>query len=542
MAGQANPTNSGPIDFKVVFSKPLASPGLLSSEVTLGGTAGATTVVVQGSGPTYTLVVTGMPTTPIDGTVTVYIAAGKVDDLAGNPNLASNTAAVVYDTTPATVTINAATTQKNPTNVGPINFTVVFSDPMTNFTGSDVTLTGTAGATTAFVTGSGTTYNVAVSGMTQTGTVTATIAAGVALDTAGNSNVASTSTGNDNTVTYDNVPPTVTVSVPSTQPSPTAVSPVNFTVSFSESVVDFTAADVSFAGSTAPGTLKATVTGSGTTYNVAVQGMAGSGSVDLSIPGGLVHDAAGNANIASPPSDVAAVVYDTQPTVTVNMAAGQANPTNVQPINFTAVFSAPVSGFTGQDVSFLPGTTAPGTLVATVTGSGTTYNIAVTGMTSFGNVSVTIPANVVHDAYGMYNRTSTSTNDVVAYSPPPSVTISDATAQANPTNAGPIHFTVTFSEAVQYFYAPADVSLSGTAGANKVVITETTGTGIVTGEVYDVAVSGMSQTGTVIATIPAGVAWITRVIPIRPRRRPPRWFTTSRRPRRRSAPRPRNLP
>ena len=61
-----------------------------------------------------------------------------------------------------------------------------------------MTLSGTAGATTAVVTGSGTTYNVAVSGMTGSGTVIASIAAGKAHDSAGNANTASTST--DNTV------------------------------------------------------------------------------------------------------------------------------------------------------------------------------------------------------------------------------------------------------------------------------------------------------------------------------------------------------
>ena len=44
----------------------------------------------------------------------------------------------------------------------------------------DVTLTGTAGATTAVVTGSGTTYNVAVSGMTGSGTVIASMCMPVA--------------------------------------------------------------------------------------------------------------------------------------------------------------------------------------------------------------------------------------------------------------------------------------------------------------------------------------------------------------------------
>ncbi len=65
-----------------------------------------------------------------------------------------------------------------------------------------MTLAGTAGATTAVVSGSGTTYDVAVSGMTSDGTVIASLLAGVAHDAATNASAASTST--DNTVTYDN--------------------------------------------------------------------------------------------------------------------------------------------------------------------------------------------------------------------------------------------------------------------------------------------------------------------------------------------------
>src|SRR5437667_9218375 len=41
----------------------------------------------------------------------------------------------------------------------------------------------------------------------------------------------------------------------------------------------------------------------------------------------------------------------TRPTVTINQAAGQADPTSASPINFTAVFSEPVSGFTGAGVT-----------------------------------------------------------------------------------------------------------------------------------------------------------------------------------------------
>jgi hypothetical protein len=138
----------------------------------------------------------------LDGTVTVAIPGGAAQDAAGNLNIAStsNDNTVTYDTLAPTVTINQTSSQADPTIRSPINFTVVFSEAVSGFATGDVSLSGTAGATTATVTGSGTTYNVAVSGMTASGTVIASIIAGVAQDAAGNLNAASTSA--DNIVTY----------------------------------------------------------------------------------------------------------------------------------------------------------------------------------------------------------------------------------------------------------------------------------------------------------------------------------------------------
>ena len=110
----------------------------------------------------------------------------------------------MIDTTAPTVTITQAGGQLDPTNTSPINFAVTFSEPVTGFVNADVTLGGTALPTTAVVTGSSTTYNVAVSGMTGNGTVIISLAAGVAQDAAGNTSAASTNT--DNTVTYDTTP------------------------------------------------------------------------------------------------------------------------------------------------------------------------------------------------------------------------------------------------------------------------------------------------------------------------------------------------
>ena len=106
------------------------------------------------------------------------------------------------DTTPPAVTIEQASSQTDPTASASIHFSVIFSEPVADFTTGDVTITGTApGTLVGSVTGSGTTYNVAVSGMTGSGTVIASIAAGKAHDASGNPNVASTSV--DHVVTYD---------------------------------------------------------------------------------------------------------------------------------------------------------------------------------------------------------------------------------------------------------------------------------------------------------------------------------------------------
>jgi len=117
------------------------------------------------------------------------------------------------DTTSPTVSIHPAVDQ-DPTSDSPINFAVYFSEPVSGFANGDIQLSGTAGANTAVVTGSGLTYDIAVSGMTRTGTVIVTIPSGVVSDTAGNVNIASTST--DNTVSYQNGVPVLSSLTPST--------------------------------------------------------------------------------------------------------------------------------------------------------------------------------------------------------------------------------------------------------------------------------------------------------------------------------------
>ena len=98
-------------------------------------------------------------------------------------------------------------------------------------------------------------------------------------------------------------------------------------------------------------------------------------------------------------------------TVTINQATGQTDPTNTRLLSFTATFSEAVSGFTSADVSVaLSATCAP---VVTVTGSGATYNVALTGMTRECIATVSIPAGVVNSISrpAAVNAASTSSDN-----------------------------------------------------------------------------------------------------------------------------------
>ena len=189
----------------VTFSEAMGTGVTTASNYTVSGAGKGTLAnnpnsVALVSGNTYRLTwSTGEMLNGGNITITVANAQDAAGNTIGSPNSGTHTGGAIG--VPPTVTINQAGAQADPTGTSPINFTVVFSESVANFATGDVTITGTAGGTkTATVTGSGTTYNVAATGMTTAGTVIASINAGVATDGAGNGNTASTST--DNSVSW----------------------------------------------------------------------------------------------------------------------------------------------------------------------------------------------------------------------------------------------------------------------------------------------------------------------------------------------------
>ena len=211
---------------------------------------------------------------------------------------------------------------------------------------------------------------------------------------------------------------------------------------------------------------------------------------------GIVHDDAGNANEVSTSTDNS-VVFATgiKPTVTINVADDQVDPTNQSPIIFKVEFSSIVTDFTDSDIS-LSGTAGADTAV--VTGSGKTYEVAVSGMTQSGTVIAEIPSDSAIDIAGLGNELSTSTDNIVSYDiESPKLTINQAAAQNDPVVIGIVHFTLVSDKEIADMDS-SKIAISGTAGANNVVVTGN-------GTVFDVAVSGMIQGGTVIVSVPVGV-------------------------------------
>jgi hypothetical protein len=291
VSGPAASTRSNPLEFSITFGE--AVSGLTTSGITVGnGTLGS--LSGSGAGP-YILQVTPAG----EGAVTCAVGAGAASDGAGNGNLASNTASVVYDSVaPAISSIDRLTPAQANTNAATLTFRVTFNEPMDAATidAGDFTPVLVSGALSGLVvTGvngvDATTYDVSVNPGFGTGVVRldAVLPGASFADPAGNVTAGSFTTGQ--TYAEDTDAPGVTIS--STVGSQTNAA-FSVTATFTEEVTDFGYTAISVTNGTS-GDL--TGTGAGPyTWTVTPTGQ---GPVTVQIPSGACGDAAGNLNTLS---------------------------------------------------------------------------------------------------------------------------------------------------------------------------------------------------------------------------------------------------
>jgi len=334
------------------------------------------------------------------------------------PSPQSGAILVTVDTIAPTVTINHIN-QNDPTSESSTQFLISLSESRTSFSPDFVSLAeSTANLSQAIRQSSGSekTFGFQLTNIISNGQfVRATIPGGTYTDVAGNFNLPSTST--DNTVTIDNVRPTVTVNQAPTQIDPTRNLPLVFEIVFSEPVTDFISSEVAIGGSTA-NTIGAIVnlTGSGAVYTATITGINSNGGyVQAGVNQFAAMDMVGNSNFPSTSTDNRITIDNVRPTVTINQAPGQSDPTAAQPLNYRVVFSEPVTGFDSADITLANSTANVSAASIAVTGTGPTYNVTVRNVTSGGLIRAGVVANSAEDSLGNLSTASTSTDNTISF-------------------------------------------------------------------------------------------------------------------------------
>ena len=254
-------------------------------------------------------------------------------------------------------------------------------------------------------------------------------------------------------VTVNTSAPTVTISSTETSPTNSATIPVR--VTFSEAVTGFTLDDVSVTGATKN---TPTFAGSEAVYTFDITA-SGEGSIVVNIAAGVATDLAGNQNVIA---NEFGITYDiTPPTVVINSIV--ASPTSTNPIPVSMIFSEPVTGFTANDLVILRDNEALQTLpIINFNGSGNTYTFFL-APTNNGEFTISLPTASVTDIAGNDNVAATPFS--ITYSTvSPIITITD-NIESPSTNISPISITLTFSIAVTGF-DQSDLDVTGGAISN----------------------------------------------------------------------------
>ena len=416
-------TNISPIPVTVTF---VDSHTSLNEDVT-GFTSGdivptdGTVSNFAGSGAVYTFDLTPGG----EGLVSADIAAGVAQDLAGNLNLEAATFSRVYDSIPPTVNIGAPS--KTITNTGPVDFPITISGASTiHLLTANVLLhaTGTAAGTVTVLNGTSASPTVRISSITGDGQLDISLVAGIASDAAGNTSLPA---GPSTAFTVDNTRPVVSIGSPSL--SDTRNGPVTFQVTVSGAyTVNLLAGNITLnhTGTAAGSVSVVPFTGTTSTPIVQVSNITGDGTLGISIAAGIAVDAAGNTSLAAGPS-ATFNVDNTRPVVSI----GSPNPafTNTTDVIFPLTVSgADTINLLDSDITVLhlTGITTGTASVVPGTGTTTTPQVKITGITGNGTLGISLAEGFAVDTAGNKNAITNSPTPVVViadFTPPETMII-----------------------------------------------------------------------------------------------------------------------
>ena len=496
------------VNYTATFGVPVT--GFDANDITLTGTVNdgrpeVSKFVDNGDGKTYTFAVASGSS---DGAVTVSIPA-DVAHSGANGNVASVPYKITFETTP-TVTISSSSGVHGAIiNADTLNYTATFSRAVEGFDVSDITVAGTANEGNPQVSNFNQVldadsririYTFDVARGSSEGSVTVSIAAGVAKDLLNKGNTAS----NQYTLTFDTAP---TVEITSTTgDSGVAVdaNTLSYTVTFNEAVGSFDGADITLTGTVNGGApVVSNFAGSGNVYTFEVLKGSSDGSVTVSIPADVARDSVGNGNTAS--NQYTLTIDTTRPTVSITSDSGDnEGVVNVGTLHYTATFNESVEDFDEGDITLIGTANGGAPVVSNFAGSGKVYTFEVLKGSSNGTVNVSIVENVVHDSVGNGNTVSNLYELTVAVRL--TVEITSTTGDSGTAvSTNTLSYTAEFDQAVSGFNVEK-ITVTGADTRTYSLSNFVAGTDSRT-YTFDVVRSGEDTTnGTVTVSIPENAA------------------------------------
>lgn len=409
----SSPSNQSPFSIDIVFSEVIT--GFSTGDFTL------TNATVSNLTSADNINFTADITPDNDGLVSISLGSNVALDLSGNFNTASNSIDVLYDGTAPLVTLSS--TEPDPTNNSAFDVSIEFSEEVTGFASTDISLTNAT--IFALNTSDNIVFTATVNPITD-GIVVLSIPTGVANDLAGNSNLAS----GDFVIEYDGTNPSVAIS--STLSSPTNVTPIPIQIDFSEWVSGFELSDISVVNGT-PSNLY-------TTNNINFTAditPASDGDVLIDIASGIALDEANNGNNAATQFSI----YFNASSPLVTIASSAPNPTNGS-IEISISFTEPVIGLETGDFY------TSNCVVSSLLNSDSSFYIATLSAITDGAFEIYLPANSAFDLSSNGNLVSNTYSNVYDATAPQ---VEILCSEPNPTNNSPFEVIVHFSELVDGF-------------------------------------------------------------------------------------------
>ena len=512
--------------------------GLSAGDITLSGVSGVSKGTLSGSGSTYTLPISGFSSS---GTLSVAVAKSGYT-VSGSPKTVP-----IYFYNSDDPVISYHVRANGSSLLTTTELILSFTDVITGLSAADITLSGVSGVSKGTLSGSGTVYYLPISGFTSSDTLTVTISKqgyiinplSTTVDIfypslgGGNSSLIAewhnsqenadsyswqtpvyrftadgdfyhngesyyySATNNNITIlpyygtadysingtklTLSNVTGNILMagdyykkresasfnSV--TANGSVAQTTTQLTLTFDKPILGLTANDITLSG--VSGVSKGTLSSSGTDYTLPISGFTSGGTLSVAVENSAYA-------INGSPKTVS-IFYVGEVTFTGLTANGSSTQTTTQ---LTLTFDNPIPGLSAADIT-LSGVS--GVSKGTLSGSGPTYTLGISGVTAGGTLNVA----VAKSGYSISGSLKTVT---IYYTPPTAVTFSSLTANGSSSQTT-TQLTLTFSEAITGLSA-ADITLSGVSGVSK-------GTLSGSGPTYTLGISGFSSGGTLTVAV-----------------------------------------